>query len=180
MSEQELLSMVSLLFVAGHETTVNLIGNGICALLAHPDQLAQVRADPTVDETLADELLRYDSPVQTSGRRLLEPMVLSGVEVEAGEMVMTALGAANRDPRFWGDTADELDVTRPDAARHVSFGSGVHHCLGAALARMEGEIAVTRLVRRFGELSLAAEPTFNGRIILRGRDRIPITLGRSF
>ena len=179
MSEPELLSMVSLLFVAGHETTVNLIGNGICALLAHPDQLAQLRADPTVDETLADELLRYDSPVQNSGRRLLEPMVLSGVEVEAGEMVMTALGAANRDPRFWGDTADDLDVTRRDAARHVSFGSGVHHCLGAALARMEGEIAVTHLLRRFSELSLAAEPTFNGRIILRGRDRIPITLGRS-
>ncbi len=179
MSEQELLSMVSLLFVAGHETTVNLIGNGICALLAHPDQLGRVRADSTVDETLADELLRYDSPVQNSGRRLLEPMVLSGVKVEAGEMVMTALGAANRDPRFWGDTADDLDVTRPDAARHVSFGSGVHHCLGAALARMEGEIAVTRLLRRFSELSLAAEPTFNGRIILRGRDRIPITLGPS-
>ena len=179
MSEQELLSMVSLLFVAGHETTVNLIGNGICALLAHPDQLGRVRADSTVDETLADELLRYDSPVQNSGRRLLEPMVLSGVEVEAGEMVMTALGAANRDPRFWGDTADDLDVTRSDAARHVSFGSGVHHCLGAALARMEGEIAVTRLLRRFSELSLAAEPTFNGRIILRGRDRIPITLGPS-
>ena len=179
MSEPELLSMVSLLFVAGHETTVNLIGNGICALLAHPDQLGRVRADSTVDETLADELLRYDSPVQNSGRRLLEPMVLSGVKVEAGEMVMTALGAANRDPRFWGDTADDLDVTRPDAARHVSFGSGVHHCLGAALARMEGEIAVTRLLRRFSELSLAAEPTFNGRIILRGRDRIPITLGPS-
>jgi len=179
MSEQELLSMVSLLFVAGHETTVNLIGNGTCALLAHPNELARVRDDSTVDETLADELLRYDSPVQNSGRRILEPMVLSGVEVEAGEMVMTALGAANRDPRFWGDTADDLDVTRPDAARHVSFGSGVHHCLGAALARMEGEIAVTRLLRRFGELSLAAEPTFNGRIILRGRDRIPITLGPS-
>ena len=97
----------------------------------------------------------------------------------AAAIVMTALGAANRGPRFWGDTADELDVTRSDAARHVSFGSGVHHCLGAALARMEGEIAVTRLVRRFGELSLAAEPTFNGRIILRGRDRIPITLGPS-
>ena len=177
MSEQELLSMVSLLFVAGHETTVNLIGNGTCALLAHPDELARVRVDSSVDETLADELLRYDSPVQNSGRRLLEPMVLSGVEVPAGEMVMTALGAANRDPRFWGDTAAELDVTRPDAARHVSFGSGVHHCLGAALARMEGEIAVTRLVRCFGDLSLAAEPTFNGRIILRGRDKIPVALG---
>jgi len=177
MSEPELLSMVSLLFVAGHETTVNLIGNGTCALLAHPDELARVRDDSSVDETLADELLRYDSPVQNSGRRLLEPMVLSGVEVPAGEMVMTALGAANRDPRFWGDTADVLDVTRPDAARHVSFGSGVHHCLGAALARMEGEIAVTRLVRRFGDLSLAAEPTFNGRIILRGRDKIPVALG---
>jgi cytochrome P450 len=103
--------------------------------------------------------------------------VISGVQVAADEMVLTALGSANRDPGFWGDTADRLDVTRADAARHVSFGSGVHHCLGAALARMEGEIAITRLVRRFPDLSLASEPTFNARIILRGRSTLPVGLG---
>jgi cytochrome P450 len=177
MTEDELLSMVSLLFVAGHETTVNLIGNGTHALLDHPDQLALVRNDPAVDDSVVDELLRWDSPVQTSGRRLLHDAVISGVEVADGEMVLTALGSANRDQRFWGDTAGTLDVTRADAARHVSFGSGVHHCLGAALARMEGEIAVTRLVRRFPGLALSDEPTFNARIILRGRESLPVSLG---
>ncbi|HJO18803.1 MAG TPA: cytochrome P450, partial [Acidimicrobiales bacterium] len=112
MTEEELLSMVSLLFVAGHETTVNLIGNGIHALLEHPDQLALVRDDESVDATVTDELLRWDSPVQTSGRRLLHDTVISGVQVAADEMVLTALGSANRDPGFWGDTADRLDVTR--------------------------------------------------------------------
>ncbi|MBC8364638.1 MAG: cytochrome P450 [Actinobacteria bacterium] len=177
MTEEELLSMVSLLFVAGHETTVNLIGNGVHALLEHPDQMALVRDDESVDATVTDELLRWDSPVQTSGRRLLHDTVISGVEVAADEMVLTALGSANRDPSFWGDTADTLDVTRADANRHVSFGSGIHHCLGAALARMEGEIAITRFVRRFPEMALASEPTFNARIILRGRETLPVRLG---
>jgi len=179
MSEEELLAMTSLLFVAGHETTVNLIGNGTHALLRHPDQLDLVRTDESVDETVADELLRYDSPVQTSGRRMMHDVEVAGVEVPAGEMVLTALGSANRDRRFWGATADELDVTRADANRHVSFGSGVHHCLGAALARMEGEIAVTRLVRRFPDLALAGDPTYNARIILRGREVLPVSLGRA-
>ena len=104
---------------------------------------------------------------------------VAGVEVPNGEMILTALGSANRDPRFWGDTADDLDVTRADANRHVSFGSGAHHCLGAALARMEGEIAVTHLVRRFPRLALAGEPTYNARIILRGREVLPVALGRA-
>ena len=177
MDADELLAMTNLLFVAGHETTVNLIGNGTHALLRHPDQLALVRDDESVDETLADELLRYDSPVQTSGRRMMHDVEIGGVEVPSGEMVLTALGSANRDPRFWGDTAGDLDVTRADANRHVSFGSGVHHCLGAALARMEGEIAVTSLVRRFPDLALAGEPTYNARIILRGREVMPVSLG---
>ena len=128
---------------------------------------------------MADELLRYDSPVQTSGRRMMHDVEIGGVEVPSGEMVLTALGSANRDPRFWGETADQLDVTRADANRHMSFGSGVHHCLGAALARMEGEIAVTHLVRRFPDLTLAAEPTHNARIILRGREVMPVNLGRA-
>jgi cytochrome P450 len=129
------------------------------------------------DETMTEELLRYDSPVQTSGRRLTQDTVIGGIEVAADELVLTALGSANRDEAFWGDTAADLDLTRDDAARHVSFGSGVHHCLGAALARMEGQIAISRLVRRFPELALVEEPTINARIILRGRGILPVSLG---
>lgn len=177
LTEPELLSMISLLFVAGHETTVNLIGNGTHSLLNSPEQFNLVLNDPSVDSTIADELLRFDSPVQNSGRLLLEDMELSGVHVEAGELVLTALGSANRDPRFWGDSAHVLDVKRQDAPRHVSFGSGVHYCLGAALAKMEGEIAVTKLIRRFPEISITSEPTYNSRIILRGREEFPVDLG---
>ena len=177
LTEPELLSMISLLFVAGHETTVNLIGNGTHSLLNSPEQFNLVLNDPSVDYTIADELLRFDSPVQNSGRLLLEDMELSGVHVEAGELVLTALGSANRDPRFWGDSAHVLDVKRQDAPRHVSFGSGVHYCLGAALAKMEGEIAVTKLIRRFPEISITSEPTYNSRIILRGREEFPVDLG---
>ena len=177
LTEPELLSMVSLLFVAGHETTVNLIGNGTHSLLNNPEQFNLVLNDSSVDSTIADELLRFDSPVQNSGRLLLEDMELSGVHVEAGELVLTALGSANRDPRFWGDSAHVLDVKRQDASRHVSFGSGVHYCLGAALAKMEGEIAVTKLIRRFPEISITSEPTYNSRIILRGREEFPVDLG---
>ena len=177
LTEPELLSMISLLFVAGHETTVNLIGNGTHSLLNNPEQFNLVLNDPSVDSTIADELLRFDSPVQNSGRLLLEDMELSGVHVKAGELVLTALGSANRDPRFWGDSAHVLDVKRQDAPRHVSFGSGVHYCLGAALAKMEGEIAVTKLIRRFPEISITSEPTYNSRIILRGREEFPVDLG---
>ena len=177
LTEPELLSMISLLFVAGHETTVNLIGNGTHSLINNPNQFQLVLNDPSVDDTMVDELLRFDSPVQNSGRLLLEDMELSGTHVEAGELVLTAFGSANRDPRFWGETAHQLDVKREDASRHVSFGSGVHYCLGAALAKMEGEIAVTRLIRRFPDLSITEEPTFNSRIILRGREKFPVDLG---
>ena len=177
LTEPELLSMISLLFVAGHETTVNLIGNGTHSLINNPDQFQLVLNDPSVDETMVDELLRFDSPVQNSGRQLLEDVELSGIQVQAGEIVLTALGSANRDPRFWGETAHKLDVKREDASRHVSFGSGVHYCLGAALAKMEGEIAVTRLIRHFPDLSITEEPTFNSRIILRGREKFPVDLG---
>ncbi len=179
MTEDELLAMTNLLFVAGHETTVNLIGNGTHALLRHPEQLELVRSDESTDGTVADELLRYDSPVQTSGRRMMHDVEIAGIEVPAGELVLTALGSGNRDPIFWGETADDLDVTRTNANRHVSFGSGIHHCLGAALARMEGEIAVTHLIRRFPDLTLAAEPTYNARIILRGRETMPVSLHRA-
>lgn len=179
MDEKELVTMLILLFVAGHETTVNLIGNGTLALLRNPEQLARLRdsTDPAFDVNAIDELLRYDSPVQTSGRNTVSDVEVAGGIVPAGTPVVTSLGAANRDPEFWGDSADELDLGREGAGRHQSFGNGIHFCLGAALARTEGEIAITRLIRRFPELRLATDqPEFSPRIVLRGMKALPVSL----
>jgi len=180
LDEQELLDQVMLLYIAGHETTVNLIGNGTLALLRHPDQLARLRDDPEIEQNAVEELLRYDSPVQFSRRIALEDMDLDGRRIEAGAFVMTGLGSANHDPDHWGPTADDLDLGRSGAAGHVSFGSGIHHCLGASLARVEGRAALGALARRFPRLALAdpdARPAWNGRIVLRGLDALPVTLG---
>jgi cytochrome P450 len=180
LTEDELIAQIALLYIAGHETTVNLIGNGTFALLRQPDQLDRLRADPELDENAIEELLRFDSPVQFSRRITTAPMPVRDVTIEPGVFVLTCLGSANRDPEFWGPTADDLDLGREGAAQHVSFGSGVHHCLGAALARVEARVAIPTLVRRFPELALAdagAEPAWNGRIVLRGLDRLPVTLG---
>lgn len=176
LSDSELVENVVLLFLAGHETTVNLIGNGVHALLEHPDQLARLVADPSLDVNAVEELLRFDSPVQFSRRIALEELEIDGHVVAPGEFVMTCLGAANRDPLKFGPTAGELDLGRADAREHVSFGSGVHHCLGAALARLEGQEAIGRLVRRFPEIAAAGAPTHNGRLVLRGYDELPVTL----
>jgi cytochrome P450 len=176
LTDAELLENVVLLFLAGHETTVNLIGNGTNALLDHPDQLADLVADPSLDANAVEELLRWDSPVQFSRRIMLSPVELQGFQFEPGDLVMTCLGAANRDPDKFGPTAGTLDLRRPDAREHVSFGSGVHHCLGAALARLEGQETIGRLVRRYPNLERSAEPTHNGRIVLRGYDHLPVVL----
>lgn len=177
LSDAELRANVALLFLAGHETTVNLIGNGVAALLAHPDQLADLVADPSLDANAVEELLRWDSPVQFSRRIALEPIDIAGQTISPGEFVTTVLGSANRDPRKFGPTADRLDLRRPDAREHVSFGSGIHHCLGAALARLEGQEAIGRLVRRFPDMATAAPPVNNGRIVLRGLDELSVSLG---
>ena len=176
LSDAELLENVMLLFLAGHETTVNLIGNGINALLANRDQLDRLAAHPELAVNATEELLRYDSPVQFSRRIALETIEIGGLTIEPGELVMTALGAANRDPDKFGADADRLDLGRADAREHVSFGSGVHHCLGAALARLEGQEAITRVVRRFPQMEAAGPPTHNGRIVLRGLDELPVVL----
>lgn len=174
---QELLDQVMLLYVAGHETTVNLIGNAVFALLRHSDQLTRLRETPALDADAIEELLRYDSPVQFSRRIAVTDLEVRGVTIEAGSFVLTCLGSANHDPARWGPTADELDLGRPGAAQHVSFGSGVHHCLGASLARVEGRAAVGALVRRFPHLALVDDaPAWNGRIVLRGLDRLPVTI----
>lgn len=176
LTDAELLENVMLLFLAGHETTVNLIGNGVNALLDHPDQLRLLVDDPSLDANAVEELLRYDSPVQFSRRIALEPLEIEGVAIAPGDLVMTCLGAANRDPAKFGPDAEDLRLDRPDAREHVSFGSGVHHCLGAALARLEGQEAIGRLVRRFPAIERAGAPTHNQRIVLRGYDDLPVSL----
>jgi cytochrome P450 len=176
LSDHELIDNVTLLYLAGHETTVNLIGNGTNALLNHRDQYERLVADPTLDANAVEELLRFDSPVQFSRRIALEPFEVDGHRVEAGQMVMTGLGAANRDPAKFGPDAEQLDLGRADAREHVSFGSGVHHCLGAALARLEGQEVIGRLVRRFPQMERAGDPTHNQRLVLRGYDHLPVTL----
>jgi cytochrome P450 len=171
----ELEAQIVLLYIAGHETTVNLIGNGLQALLRHPDQLRRWSEDPGLDATAVDECLRYDAPVQMSRRIVLGDVTIRGQTLPAGTLVMTHLASANRDPAKWGPTADQLDVGRADANQHVSFGSGIHFCLGAALARLEGQVAMGSIIRRFPDLALAGDPVPNGRITLRGLDSLPVT-----
>ena len=176
MSTDELIAFVLLLYVAGHETTVNLIGNGTLALLRNRDQLELLRDDPGLDAGAVEELLRYDSPVQSSRRIVLEDHRVRDVVIPAGTFVVTSIGSANHDPAAFGPDAESLDLRRANASRHLSFGSGVHHCLGAALARLEAQVALGTLVRRFGDLALATDaPAWNNRIVLRGLDSLPVT-----
>ena len=175
LSDDELVAQVLLLYVAGHETTVNLIANGAVALLRNPDQFAALRADPSLAGGAVEEFLRYDSPVQQTRRVTTAPYAVRDKEIPAGQFVIACLGAANRDPDFWGPDADELRIDRPDAHRHVSFGAGPHHCLGAALARLEGKVAFSSLVTRFPNLTLAGDVTWNGRLNLRGAASVPVS-----
>jgi cytochrome P450 len=178
LSDDELAEQVMLLYVAGHETTVNLIGNGVLALLRHPDQLAALRDDPALITSAVDELLRYDSPVQMSRRVTLVETTVGGRTIEPGAFVVLGLASANRDPAHFGVDADRLDLARARAGEHLSFGGGHHYCLGASLARLEGQIAIGSLVQRFGRIEATAEPVWNGRINLRGLERLPLTLAR--
>jgi cytochrome P450 len=175
LSTNELVSQIALLFIAGHETTVNLIGNGVLALLKHPEQLALLRDDPSLDANAVDELLRYDGPVQFTRRIVIDDIDVDGHTIEAGAVIMTCLGAGNHDPAMFGPTADALDVRRADANQHLTFGGGFHHCLGNALARVEAQEAIGGLIRRFPQLALASdEADWNGRIVIRGLNTLPI------
>jgi cytochrome P450 len=177
LSPEELLDQVILLYIAGHETTVNLIGSGTYALLRNRPQLERWRDDPSLDANAVDELLRYDAPVQFSRRVTTTELEFAGQTIEPGVFVLTCLASANRDAARWGDRAQELDVTRAGAAQHLAFGSGIHHCLGASLARLEGRIAIGTLIRRFPRLELTATtPAWNGRLVLRGLDALPVAL----
>ena len=174
LSEQELAEQVALLYLAGHETTVNLIGNGTLALLRHRDQFELLRDDPTLDPGAVEELLRFDSPVQNSRRITLAPLTIDGKEIDPGTFVVLGLASANHDPDKWGPTAEDLDLRRPNASQHVSFGGGHHYCLGSHLARLEAEVAIGRLVRHFPRVELSGDPVWNGRINLRGMTSLPV------
>jgi cytochrome P450 len=178
LTQEEVISTAVLLFAAGFETTTNLIGNGLWALLCHPDQLELLRAsvgDPVAVQRAVEELLRWDSPVQLDGRMVLRETVIQGQTMAPGDQVMTLLGAANRDPdRF--RRPETLDLTRDEGAP-MSFGSGIHYCLGAALARLEGQVCFSRLLSRFRDVQLA-DPGIAHRdsITLRGLTRLPVAL----
>lgn len=180
LSPAELIAFVVLLYVAGHETTVNLIGNGVLALLRHPDELVRWRADPSLDGNAVDELLRFDGPVQHTVRVAMHPMSFEGAEgepiaVEPGQTLVTVLGAANHDPAVFDDP-HLLRLDRVNAGRHTAFSAGIHYCLGASLAKLEAGIAITRLIRRFGTIELAGEAHWRDRLTIRGVDRLPLSL----
>jgi cytochrome P450 len=173
LTNEELTANVILLFGAGHETTVNLIGNGLLALHRNRDQLRLLKEDPRLIANAVEELLRYDSSVQMTGRAALEDVSVGGVDVAKGESVLCLLGAANRDPAVYPDP-DRLDITRSNI-RPMSFGGGIHFCLGAQLARIEGEIAIATLLRRLPDLRLdeVEHPDWRQTFVLRGLNRLP-------
>ncbi len=172
----ELASTITLLFGAGFETTTNLIGNGLLALLDHPDQMARLRADRSLLGTAVEEMLRWDAPVQADSRQPLVDIDVRGVPARRGDMVVTLLGAANRDPRAFPDP-DRFDVGRAGAAP-LSFASGIHYCLGAALARAEGQVVFDRLLTRFPVVEPAwpagTRPEFRPSPVLRGLVSLPV------
>jgi pimeloyl-[acyl-carrier protein] synthase len=174
LTEDELISTCILLLIAGHETTVNLIGNGTLALLRHPDQFDKLKADPSLVKSAVEELLRYESPVQLTSRIVLEDVEFGGQQFRRGQQVTTLLGAANRDPERFSDPA-RLDITRADN-KHIAFGSGIHFCLGAPLARLEGQIAFATLAQRFPTLQLATDdPPYRDTLVLRGLQSLSVT-----
>ena len=175
LTERELLSTCTLLLVAGHETTVNLIANGTLALLRHPDELGRLRDDPSIARTAVEELLRFDPPVQLTARVALEDMEIGGQTLAKGTSAILLLGSANRDEAAFAEP-DQLDVGRTDN-HHLAFGFGTHFCLGAPLARLEGEVALTTLVRRFPDLALATDtPRYKENLVLRGLEELPLSL----
>jgi cytochrome P450 len=174
LSLEELLGTCRLLLTAGHETTVNLIGNGTLALLRHDGERARLAGDPSLLANAVEELLRYDSPVQMTLRFALDGTPLGRHSIERGDVVLLLLGAANRDPEQYADP-DRLDLGRDNAATHLALGAGIHYCIGASLARLEGELALGALLRRWPSMALAPEPLeWRRNPVLRGLQALPL------
>jgi cytochrome P450 len=177
LDDDELLSMILLLIVAGHETTVNLIASGMLALLTHPDQLERLRSEPALIKPAVEELLRFTAPVETATERFArEDVEIAGVKIAQGDLVLAAIASANRDESQFTDP-DRLDITR-EPNRHVAFGLGIHFCLGASLARLEGQTAINALLARTRDLRLAVDPSklrWRSGLVLRGLKALPIS-----
>ena len=174
LSQVELLAMLRLLLVAGNETTTKLIGNGMLALLRNPEQLEVLRQSPDLMPSAIEELLRYDAPVQLDVRVALEDVEFDDRHVKKGQGIMVLLGSANRDPEVFSEP-DRLDLTRQEA-NHISFGRGIHHCLGASLARLEGRLTFEAIMERFADIRMQTDrPVFRDNIILRGLEVLPIS-----
>jgi cytochrome P450 len=173
LSSGEVVRMAFLLLIAGFETTVNLIGNGTVAVLGDPDGWDRLRQDPSLVPAAIEEMLRYDSPVQLTSRIATEEVEVGGRVIPAGRTVLVAIGGANRDPKVF-ERPDEFRIDRPDPGRHLSFSLGLHHCLGAALARLEGRIAIEELTRRYPALELTARPSRRSQLVLRGFESVPV------
>ena len=173
LTDDELAAMFVVLLFAGHETTTNLISIGLLDLLRHPDQWRLLVEDPSVAENAVEELLRRVTPVQWEQRVVVEDMEVGDVGVPRGQTLLTMLAGANRDPDVF-ERPEELDLQRPDARRHVSFGYGPHFCLGASLARLEGRLAFEALAERFPDMELAADPAFQGNAMMRQLAALPV------
>ena len=173
LSSGEVVSTALLLLIAGFETTVNLIGNGMVALLGDPDSWDRLRHVPALVPAAIEEMLRYDSPVQLTARIATEDVEVGGGVIAAGRAVIALIGGANRDPEVF-EQPDDFRIDRPDPGRHLSFSLGMHHCLGASLARLEGRIAIEELTRRYPALELAAPPTRRPLLVLRGFESVPV------
>ncbi|MDA0982542.1 MAG: cytochrome P450 [Proteobacteria bacterium] len=175
LTDTELYHQCIFLLNAGHETTTNLIGNGLWALLNNPGELATLRADTSLVPTAVEEMLRFDGPIQLNNRRLLDPMTLGGSTLPAGTLITIGIGAANHDASQFADP-DRFDVARKPN-RHLAFGQGDHVCVGMNVARMEGRIAFTRLLAKFPKIALAGEPERDRRVRFRGLRRLPVRVG---
>jgi cytochrome P450 len=171
----ELIATLVLLLVAGNETTTNLIGNGTLALLNHPEQLRWLREHPEQVDVAVEEMLRFDSPVQINGRRALVDVEIGGRQIKAGEQLILLQGSGNHDPERWHDQADAFDLSRGDKS-HLSFGRGIHYCLGAPLARLEAQLLFPRMLERWPNMRLAAAPQFKDNIVLRGMRHLEVAV----
>ncbi len=180
LTAEELVTFVLLLYIAGHETTVNLIGNSMLALLRAPDQLNHVR-EHGLDSNAIDELLRFDGPVQHTVRVPVVPVQFQVgdrmIEVAAGERVLTSLGAASHDPSVF-ENPHQLDLRRANANKHLGFAAGIHYCLGSALAKLEAQVAIESLLHRFSHVELVGEPSWRDRLTIRGVDRLALAVAR--
>lgn len=174
MTHDELMSQLVTLYMAGHEPTAGLVGNGMLALLGQPDQLARLRAEPDLIRNAVSELLRFDGPNQFVRRITTQPIVVGETTLPAGAVVFPGLASANRDPRRWGPTADRVVVDREDAQQHLQFGSGVHACLGSHLARLQAEHFLAAILARLDGVELAGEPVWSTRMFIRGLSSLPV------